>query len=94
MEYIFNRFPLVSPSAHTHTPLPPRAPCYRRAEDAGALYTIGSGGTYCLGNGTGGKSQTRNQPERVKPLSRVEVAHITCGASHTAALIRPRPREG
>ncbi|CBN77994.1 conserved unknown protein [Ectocarpus siliculosus] len=62
--------------------------------DTGALYTIGSGGTYCLGNGTGGKSQTRNQPESVKPLSRVEVAHITCGASHTAALIRPRPREG
>ncbi|CAM9192162.1 unnamed protein product, partial [Hapterophycus canaliculatus] len=58
--------------------------------DTGALYTIGSGGTYCLGDGTDGKSQTRNQPERVTPLSGDEVAHIACGASHTAALIRPR----
>lgn len=57
-------------------------------KDTGALYTIGSGGTYCLGSGTGGKSQTRNQPEQVMPLSGTEVAHIACGTSHMAALLK------
>eukprot|EP00752_Nemacystus_decipiens_P006950 g6237.t1 len=56
--------------------------------DTGALYTIGSGGTYCLGSGTGGKSKTRNQPEQVMPLSGAEVAHITCGTNHMAALLK------
>ncbi|CAM9316067.1 unnamed protein product, partial [Laminaria digitata] len=55
----------------------------------GALYTFGWGRSYCLGDGTGGKCQSRAQPERVKPLTRANVAHVACGTTHMAALVKP-----
>lgn len=87
-----NRCPPLPPALPV-IPSPPPTPQHPRCpgEDTGALYTFGWGKSYCLGNGTGGKCQSRAQPERVKPLTRANVAHVACGTTHVAALVKPRP---